>query len=246
MQHIDLKTSQNVTISYELAKLGDRILALILDLLIVMVGYYLLIALIIGALELKPYGFAVAAFFFILPLTIFLGWQFLFELFNHGQSPGKRIIGLQVVRMDGEDLLPGDLLPRSLLYFVDLLASGGIVGALLITSTPFNQRLGDMIAATCVIKVKATTRFGLEDILRISSLENYEPTYPEVRQFNEQDMLLIKSVLARHQQYPNLANKALVTDTARQLAQQLNTSPPTSNPALFLQTLLKDYIVLTR
>ncbi|MEL7247686.1 MAG: RDD family protein [Bacteroidota bacterium] len=246
MQTIDLQTTQNVTIEYELATLGERTLAIIIDLVVVSVGYFLLTLLVTAAFDITWSAFQAGIFGFVVPLACFIIYNFLYELLSHGQSIGKKALGIQVVRLDGEEPVPADYLLRALFYFVDLLATIGILGGLLISSTPRRQRLGDMTAGTAVIKMRPTSRFGLSDILKISSLADYEPAYPEVRQFSEKDMLLIKNTIARYQQYPNDANRRLVFELAKQLAQQLDAGEAYRNATEFLKTLIRDYIVLTR
>ncbi|WP_367391817.1 RDD family protein [Lewinella sp. LCG006] len=247
MQTIDLKTTQNVTIEYELATLGERMLAVIVDLIVVGIAYFLLAAIVTAAFNATWSGMQAGIFGFVLPLACFLVYNFLFELLSHGQSLGKRALSIQVVRLDGEEPAPADYLLRALFYFVDLMATAGILGGLLISSSPKRQRLGDMTAGTSVIKMNASNRFGLGDILRISSLEDYEPRYPQVRQFSEEDMLLIKNTIARYQRYPNSANRNILQDLAAQLGLQLDAPrEETRNAAEFLKTLIRDYIVLTR
>lgn len=246
MQTIDLQTTQNVTIEYELATLGERTLAIIIDLVVVSVGYFILTLLVTAAFDITWSTFQAGIFGFVVPLACFIIYNFLYELLSHGQSIGKKALGIQVVRLDGEEPVPADYLLRALFYFVDLLATIGILGGLLISSTPRRQRLGDMTAGTAVIKMRPTSRFGLSDILKISSLADYEPAYPEVRQFSEKDMLLIKNTIARYQQYPNDANRRLVFELAKQLAQQLDAGEAYRNATEFLKTLIRDYIVLTR
>lgn len=246
MQTIDLQTSQNVTIEYELATLGERILAVIVDLVVVSIGYFLLALLITAAFDVQWSDFQLGIFGFIVPLACFIIYNFLYELLSHGQSLGKKALNIQVVRLDGEEPVPADYLLRALFYFVDLLTTIGLLGGLLISSTPRRQRLGDMTAGTAVIKMKPSNRFGLGDILRISSLEDYEPQYPAVRQFSEQDMLLIKNTMGRYQNYSNEANRQLVHELAKTLATQLEAGDAYKNPTEFLKTLIRDYIVLTR
>lgn len=247
MQTIDLRTTQNVTIEYELATLGERMLAVIVDLIVVSIGYFLLAAIISAAFDISWLGAQGNIFGFVMPLVCFLIYNFLYEMLSHGQTLGKKALSIQVVRLDGEEPAPGDYLLRSVFYFVDLLATAGILGALLISSSPKRQRLGDMTAGTGVIKMRSLSRFGLGDILRISSLENYEPAYPAVRQFSEEDMLLIKNTIARSQRYPNDANRKLLHQLAVQLGKQLEAPPEASrNATEFLKTLIRDYIVLTR
>ncbi len=246
MQTIDLQTTQNVTIEYELATLGERTLAIIIDMVVVSIGYFLLTLLVTAAFSITWSAFQVGIFGFVVPLGCFIIYNFLYELLSHGQSVGKKALSIQVVRLDGEEPVPADYLLRALFYFVDLLATIGILGGLLISSTPRRQRLGDMTAGTAVIKMRPTSRFGLSDILKISSLADYEPVYPAVRQFSEQDMLLIKNTIARHQQYPNEANRRLQFELAKQLAQKIDSGDAFRYSTEFLHTLLRDNIVITR
>ena len=246
MQSIDLQTTQNVTIEYELAALGERMLAMIIDILVVGIGYFLLLFLSGFFSQGSLSGFQRNAFLFIIPLGCFLLYHFLCELLTHGQSLGKRALSIQVVRLDGEIPVPGDYLLRALFLFVDLITTVGILGALLISSTPKRQRVGDLTAGTSVIKMRPTDRFDLTDIQRISSLENYQPIYTDVRQFSEQDMLLIKNAIASWQRYPNAAHEEALYTLAQKLAHLLEVPLPTGNPIEFMKTLIRDYIVLTR
>ncbi|MEL7222777.1 MAG: RDD family protein [Bacteroidota bacterium] len=246
MQTIDLPTVQHVTIAYETASLGERMLAILIDLAIVGIGYLIFALSITELFDLNWDGFQAIVLGLVLPLLVFILYHFLFELLWHGQGPGKRALHIQVVRLDGNPITPGDYLLRSMFYFLDLFTSLGILGGLLIYASPKQQRLGDLLAGTGVIKIKSSGQFLLSDILKISSLEDYEPVYPDVRQFTETDMLLIKNTLMRTQRYPNAVNKQLLIDLAGKLARQLEVQEKALPPEQFLKTLIRDYIVLTR
>ena len=136
---------------------------------------------------------------------------------------------------------------RSILHLVDTMFSAGVIGILFIKTTNKSQRLGDLAAHTTVVKVYSSRfRYLLKDILNISSLDNYEPVYPQVRNLNEQDMLFIKNVLARRQRYPNQAHDEVVEDLVTHLMPLLNIEQRPINRPDFLRTVLRDYIVLTR
>jgi len=136
---------------------------------------------------------------------------------------------------------------RALLQLVDCVFSSGVIGALLIKTTPKSQRLGDMAANTTVIKIGNTRfQFSLHDILSIASLDNYQPTFPQVRKLSEQDMIFIKNAISRYQQYPNNAHHNVVEDLVTHLLPILDIETRPLNRVEFLKTLLRDYIVLTR
>ncbi|MBK7871158.1 MAG: RDD family protein [Saprospiraceae bacterium] len=247
MQTIDIRTTQNVTIEYELASLRERALAFLVDGLIVLAIYYLLLILMIGAFGDSLLGGMLGGFIYgLLPIVGFMAYQFFSEIFANGQSWGKKALGIKVVRVDGAEPGLSDYFLRAIFHMIDSLASLGVLAALLISSSPKNQRLGDMTANTTVIKARTQARFRLEDILKISSIENYQPVYPEVRRLSEQDMLLIKHLIARYRQYPNPAHEQAVDEAVVHLTTLLDISDKPKNKIEFLKTLIRDYIVLTR
>lgn len=249
MQTIDLATGQQVNITYELAAVGERILAFIIDLVVVGGGILLLffLASVAYPSDLDDSSLVFVGVMGFVLIATFILYNFLFELLSHGQSLGKKAMAIQVVRLDGEPPAPADYLLRAILHFVDTLLSGGIIGLLLIGSTRQRQRIGDMTAGTTVIKMRASEQFRLGDILRISTIEDYEPKYLGVRQFSEQDMLLIKNTLARAQTYSNATHQHIVEELAVKVADQLGEQKPSQQTAVeFLRTLIRDYIVLTR
>ena len=169
------------------------------------------------------------------------------EIWNGGQTLGKKALNIKVVRLDGKDPEWGDVVLRAILHVVDSLASAGAIGLLLIKTTGKCQRLGDMAANTTVIRLFASHfMFRLENILNISSLETYTPMYPQVRSLSEQDLIFIKNVLTRYQNYPNTAHYNVMEDLTTQLMPLLGIEQRPANRSDFLKTLLRDYIVLTR
>ncbi|MFN0035326.1 MAG: RDD family protein [Saprospiraceae bacterium] len=243
---IEIRTTQNVTIEYELAGLRERALAWLLDAAIVVFGYYLV--LIVGVLIVGDGGDMWWGVFFgvVLFLSYFL-YNIFFEISRRGQSPGKMALGIKVVRIDGKEPEWSDVTLRALLQLVDSIFCLGVVGGLLIKTTAKAQRLGDMAANTTVIKLQSTTyAFRLADILSISSIENYQPVYPQVRNLSERDMIFVKTALTRLGTYPNQAHEDLVEDLVTRLMPLIGVEQRPFNRVEFLRTLLKDYIVLTR
>jgi uncharacterized RDD family membrane protein YckC len=244
---IEITTTQNVTIEYELAELRERMLAWLLDIVIVVFGYLLLIQfiqLVFGSFTgWGMWGILVS----ILPFVAFFLYHTFFEIWSLGQTPGKKALNIRVVRLDGKDPEWSDVLIRSMLHLVDSLFSAGVIGILLIKTTDKCQRLGDLAAHTTVVKVYSSRfRYLLKDILNISSLDNYQPVFPQVRNLNEQDMLFIKTVLTRRQRYPNQAHDDVVEDLVTHLMPLLGIEQRPLNRQDFLKTILRDYIVLTR
>ncbi len=248
MKTIDIKTTQNVAIEYELASLRERILAFLLDLLIYGLGYLLLVTLVIGQIlrGLAGGGMLFTLFYQLMPIIGFMLYHFISEVAANGQSWGKKSLGIRVVRLDGKEPGLSDYLLRAVFHIADTLLSLGALSALLISSSDKNQRLGDMTANTTVIRVRHNLRFHLADILNISSLDNYEPKYPQVEQLSEADMLLIKNVVNRFRNHPNAAHQRAVSDLVQRLQDVLQIQEPPRDRIEFLRTLIRDYIVITR
>ena len=242
---IEIRTTQNVTIEYELAGLRERALAWVLDTAIVVFVYYLMFLLI-----MLVFGWVGDWWGVFLGMMLFLAYfmyHILFEILKRGQSPGKIALAIKVVRLDGKDPEWSDVTLRVLLQLVDSIFCLGIVGGLLVQTTAKAQRLGDMAANTTVIKLQSSNySFRLSDILNISSLENYQPVYPLVRNLSERDMIFVKTILTRLGTYPNPAHEAVLEDLVTRLMPLIGLKQRPLNRVEFLKTLLKDYIVLTR
>jgi uncharacterized RDD family membrane protein YckC len=249
MQAIDIRTSQNVVIEYELASLRERMLAFFIDFVIVVAMYILVFLSLMGMLQDAFEQSSLLLYFVgvLLPIGGFMLYQLLSEVLAGGQSWGKKSMGIKVVRLDGQEPGLSDYLLRAVFHIVDSLASLGVIGALMISSSNKNQRLGDMTANTTVIRVQHNLRFKLSDILKINSLEDYEPQYPEVKKLGEQDMLLIKGIITRYRSFQNAAHEEVVNTLIDRISNELNIKKPARQDRIeFLKTLIRDYIVLTR
>jgi uncharacterized RDD family membrane protein YckC len=248
MQTIDIRTTQNVTIEYEPASVRERIIAFMIDAVIVGAIYTLLFLILLSTLKSYIFESSIVLYviYGLLPIGTLILYQLLSEVLADGQSWGKKTMGIKVVRLDGQEPGLTDYLLRAVFHIVDSILSFGILAVLLISSSAKGQRLGDMTANTTVIRIRQNLHFQLDDILRINSLEDYHPHYPEVRRLSEQDMLLIKSAISRYRTYRNDAHQEVLDELVKQLTVQLDIAEPTGNKIEFLKTLIRDYIVLTR
>ncbi|MGE3272406.1 MAG: RDD family protein [Chloroflexota bacterium] len=161
----DLRTPEQIDLQYDLAGLGSRCLALIVDLLIQSAVILALGAVFgLGAALLAAnfrqvlnntsstifiVGVALAI---LLIFALTWGYFIFFELTWNGQTPGKRAAGIRVLTTRGEPVTLVHSLVRNLLRLVDALPSGYMVGAISILISGRSQRLGDMAAGTVVVR----------------------------------------------------------------------------------------------
>jgi len=238
MPHIDIQTTQNVVIEYEAASLRDRIVAFFLDLFVMGASFSIFV--LVNELFFKS---GTLFYFFIAPIFIF--YSLVSEVFNNGRSIGKLALGTQVIRFDGQEARLNDYLTRWVFRTVDIILSFGGLASIMISVTKNNQRLGDFVANTVVIKTKPTYTVTLENVLKKKSAEGYEPSYPQVMQFSEDQMLVLKSTIDRYQKYPNESHTEAVLLLASRLAVSMGIPVP-KKKLDFLKQVLKDYVILTR
>lgn len=158
---VRLYSPEGVEVRLEVAGLGRRILAAVVDAALhwlavaaVLAGLFFgLTALFPGLLEpVDPTsGFVLAAGILFVAL-LFYGYYLFFELAWHGQTPGKRLLGLRVVAAGGLPAPPAAIVIRNLLRAVDALPSAYAVGFASCLLTAHRQRLGDLAAGTIVVR----------------------------------------------------------------------------------------------
>ncbi len=243
MRTIDITTTQNVTIQYELADLKDRFLAWLIDLIIMGVTIGIMALILFTAWSSDR----VLVYFQILVLMpIILFYSLASEIIMDGQSIGKKALGLRIVKLNGRQPSLSDYLFRWAFRGLDIYFSVGALGSVLISSSARAQRMGDLVSNTVVVRTKPQLSFKLNDIMRINTIENYEPKYPEVRRFSEDDMLLVKQTIERARRYPNDSHKKAVELLVNKLTAEMGIAPPKTDYLGFLRSLVSDYIVLTR
>jgi hypothetical protein len=90
-----------------------------------------------------------------LSFVVFWGYYIFFEYRWNGQTPGKRMVGLRVIREGGYPVDAFSVIVRTLLRLLDLLPSFYFLGIISILCTRNYQRLGDLLGGTIVVKQRA-------------------------------------------------------------------------------------------
>jgi uncharacterized RDD family membrane protein YckC len=242
MKGIEIKTAQNVFLEYELATLRDRILAFLLDLAAIALAITVF-SMIFGLLPLD--GFMRTATLIFL-FCIFIFYSLLFEVLNNGQSLGKKVLNIRVINITGEKATFYDYAGRWVFRMIDIYLSLGAIASMLIASSSKAQRIGDMASNTAVIKLVPSVNLYLNDILKIQSRETYQPVYLQAKQLVEEDVILIKNAIDRFKKYDNNAHMEAIIQLTARLKSVLEIKENVPDNLRFLQTIINDYIVLTR
>jgi uncharacterized RDD family membrane protein YckC len=234
MGQLGIETAQNVLLHHEVASLGDRIVAWIIDRLV-------LIAWIIAwgglVLVMKPSDDAMLVVFFVIVFLPFSFYHLACELLMDGQSIGKAAMKVKVARKDGGLPGLGAYLLRWLLRPVDQLYGLGLVVVLI---NGKGQRLGDLAAGTTVITLKQRTR--LQDTLMTRVAEGHQVRFPSVVRLTDAQAQLIKEVLTNTRP----ANRwALMEELAAKVRATIGASGDGMKDMEFLRAVLEDYVHLT-
>jgi uncharacterized RDD family membrane protein YckC len=236
MSEISIETSHNVEINVQMAPLTSRIWAYLIDSLIVGVFLIFVVILLIAATSANQNGENIIVVFVIIFLGVLPMWLYhlLFEIFNHGQSWGKSIMKIRVVKVDGSQPTIGSFILRWLLRPIDLFAYGG-VAIVTIALTKRSQRLGDLAADTIVVKLKG--KVTLNELTQYLSAEVYTPVFPNTSLLTQAQINVIKDSLTK---FKSTGNQQVVRDLAIKVKSILNIES-TLFDYQFLHTIVKDY-----
>lgn len=245
MSELSINTTQNVKINFIAATVGERLGAYCIDLLI-KISYIFFISWIFF------YGFNYgklfegAGYFTIITLLLLIYFPVMIysitlESIFEGQSFGKKLVKIKVVKIDGYQAGFGDYLIRWFFIVIDFGIFNGLIALICVATSKKSQRLGDMAAGTAVITLKNKIDIShtiLEDIG-----EAYVPTYPLVIKLSDNDMRIIKetfqSALAKNDHeiiYKLVAKIEGVTGIKNQ----------SGNHSDFIRVILKDYNFYTQ
>jgi uncharacterized RDD family membrane protein YckC len=241
MEKIKIPTSFNIELDFETPEFHKRFFAWLID-LVILIAYYITCYNILGRFTAShtssnndlPFLYNMSAVYLLFFVPVFIYHPF-FELVMNGQSIGKKLIGIKVIREDGGRPALHQYLIRWLIRPFDFAFSFYLVGLLTVVLSKKNQRLGDMAAGTLVIKTKIET--NIDDTVFLELDDEYKPRFKEVMRLSDRDMNTIKGVLNNYKRYSNF-------DIAARLSEKIRTVLDITEyiePVEFLEILLKDY-----
>jgi len=161
-----IETPERVPLHFALASIGNRFLAVAIDhfiqyLAIVLISLAVLsFAGMTGSLfggeffqEMPKWTIAILI---IVVFALFAGYFVFFEWLWNGQTPGKRLMKLRVIREDGRPITLWEALARNLLRIFDAVPGFVLpiysIGLITIFMNSRDQRIGDMFAGTVVVR----------------------------------------------------------------------------------------------
>lgn len=241
MNLIAINTSQNVNIDFSLAGFGERFVAFLLDWLIKGAYLFVIFYILGDLLDLGRFmnnidGWTVNAIFFIIGLPVYV-YTLVSESMMEGQTLGKKIMKIKVVKIDGYQASFGDYLMRWMFRLVDIYSNFGVVGLISIVATDKSQRLGDVASGSAVISLK--NKVDISHTILENLTEDYVPTFPQVILLSDNDLRIIK------ENYIN-ANKnhdrTIINKLAKKIKETIKLEKEMDlTDAQFINTVIKDY-----
>jgi uncharacterized RDD family membrane protein YckC len=159
--NVQIETPEQIDVSLEIAGAGSRFVARVYDWV---VKYAILLLVVLGCILFYQVGLnslgQAAAILIIgvvgaIAFAFWMGYEIYYEVHRNGQTPGKKIAGIRVIREGGAPVDFTSSCIRNLLALVDALPAFYLLGGLLMLLNARGQRLGDMAAGTLVIRERS-------------------------------------------------------------------------------------------
>lgn len=230
-------TPEAVVLEFETAGIGSRVLAGLIDLAVQGAA---LVAILLGIGTLASTGFDAggvgAAIIYVLVFLVVFGYPAAFETMWRGRTLGKAAMGLRVVTVEGAPIRFRHAAVRSIFTLVDWLATQGVVGITALLLTKRNQRVGDLVAGTIVLRERVASNRSSAPVQFVApaGLDAYTASLA-TGAIGHEEYGSIRSFLLRAGSLPPHVRSDLANQLAHPLVARLRTTvPPGVSPEVFL------------
>jgi len=241
MSQIAINTSQNVNINFITASIGERMVAYIIDGAIkvayVIAAFYIFFSILnLGYFldSLDQWSQVAIYTAIMLPVSIY---PLVLESLMEGQTPGKKVMKIRVVKIDGYQASFGDYLIRWVFRLIDT-TFAGIVGLVSMIVSKNNQRLGDIASGTAVISLKNNINISHTILENIN--HDYVPTFSQVIGLSDNDMRIIKDNYLKALRIDDRQVITKLSDKIKSIL-KLEVDPTKMTERQFIGIIIKDY-----
>lgn len=210
MSIITISTPFNIDLEFKVATFGKRVLAWLVDILVIFCYYYLIITFIVPLLaDNAQLKYVLETILFTLPV---LAYQLVFEIMFNGQTIGKRVAGIKIIDSQGKEPTWGQYIIRFVLglgnyviyvmpflmmrdpRFMFVIMFFYIPDVITFMASNKSQRIGDLAAGTVVIDADYKPNIN-ETIYKEIEVTNYVPQFPQVMRLTDRDINGIRNLL---------------------------------------------------
>ena len=221
--HLSIETPEQIKISYSVAGIGSRFYAALIDIAILLpaliAGYYVIIRAILDLDE--RFGNWLAALAGIATFVLQWGYYMIFEIATNGQSPGKRALGLRVIKVQGYPISFSDSAIRNIVRVVDMLPFAYGIGLLTMLLNKNWQRLGDLAAGTLVVKEGAEAFPDPKKAPAVKKSTLVYAAWIKPERVTDVELGAIREYLSRRPSLPRLRRLQLARTIGTTLAQRM-------------------------
>ncbi|WP_294956921.1 RDD family protein [uncultured Flavobacterium sp.] len=245
MSELSINTTQNVKINFIAASVGERLGAFFIDLFIIICYITALSIVLFDWLQLDRLmvnldGWSRGAIFLMLYSPVIV-YSLVLENVFEGQSLGKKLLKIKVVKIDGYQAGFGDYLIRWFFRVIDFFTFFGLPGLISVITSQKSQRLGDMAAGTAVITLK--NKINISHTILEEIGEAYVPTYPLVIKLSDNDMRIIKET---YQKAAAKNDHEVIYKLVAKIESVTGIKNQSGNYDDFIRVILKDYNFYTQ
>lgn len=242
MSQIAINTSQNVNINFLTASVGERIAAFLIDMAIKIFYALVIFYVFFKILNLSAFlssldNWSAGAIMIILSFPAIV-YTLVLESLMEGQTFGKKILNIKVVKIDGYQASFSDYLMRWFFRLIDVWTNSGVIGLVSIIVSKNNQRLGDMVSGCSVITLK--NKVNISHTILENLKQDYIPTFPTVISLSDNDMRIIKE---NFQKAVKIDDRQLMTKLSNKIKDilKMQIDPRDFTERQFIQVIIKDY-----
>lgn len=247
MAEIQITTTQNVNLDFKTAELNHRIAAWFIDVLVKSAYIAVFAYLFFGLLNLGKYlktndqwSVIAVVIVFLIPVIFY---TLVLETILNGQTIGKKLMKLKVLKIDGYQTGFIDFFIRWVMRIVDVNMFSGAIALVFIGSTKKSQRLGGIASGTAVVSLRNKINIS-HTILEENLVSNYQPTYTSVVKLSDNDVRIIKEHFLRAKAK---RDHALLLKLKEKITGVINQQPLENQTSTqFIEVVIKDYNYYTQ
>lgn len=260
MSTVAISTPFNISLDFEIAEFHKRLFAYFIDTALLVIYAIGMRYILYEGIGLNVYdSLGIDIFCVDIP---YIFYHLLMEVFNNGQSLGKKVIGLRVMSLEGGEPHLGQYLMRwifrvwewlpmltlfvamsesyskknIILYQLIITGLCGLLVVLVIAISKQSQRFGDMAAGTTVINTHI--KIGIQDtVFQDVNATGYKVQFPDVMRLSDRDINAIKSVVSQLHKTNKFETASRVAYKVKEVL-KIDTMLDTTE---FLEKLLEDY-----
>jgi uncharacterized RDD family membrane protein YckC len=263
IREIIIETPEKIHFSYHIAEIGTRIAAYLIDEIIQMIIVVIIvISLILSGYSIQTHvkeGLTNITAAFLMIMVFLLRWFYfvLFEAIMEGQSPGKKLMRIRVIRDNGDSLDFETIILRNFLRVIDGFPVIPFTGGFIALIDFQNRRLGDIIADTIVVtEIQYNLTIPDFQVRFIHTLQSDEVAcatdeqrlsedkiaYATVKhRLNENELYILRRFLNEYHKLPEMKQQEIAAELANQVSKRLGIEETITDSFLFLERIYKQY-----